>query len=85
MQREIAVGERREQWQPQFQSYMYSQSNSGCHFRKLKARTSLLKRFERFDERRRSSFELWALKQRSKMSPQVGLAVYTLYVLQRNK
>ena len=39
---------------------------------KLKARTSLL---PRFSEKRRSSFELWALKQRSKMSPQVGLAV----------
>ena len=39
---------------------------------KLKARTSLL---PRFSEKRGSSFELWALKQHSKMSPQVGLAV----------
>ena len=39
---------------------------------KLEARTSLL---PRFDEKRRSSFELWALKQHSKKSPQVGLAV----------
>jgi len=39
---------------------------------KLKARTSLL---PRFSEKRRSSFELWALKQHSKMSPQVGSAV----------
>ena len=37
---------------------------------KLKARTSLL---PRFSEKRRSSFDLWALKQLSKMSPQVGL------------
>jgi len=41
---------------------------------KLKARTSLL---PHFTEKRLSSFELWALKQHSKMSPQVGLAVYT--------
>jgi len=41
---------------------------------KLKARTSLL---PRFSEKRRSSFELWALNQQSKMSPQVGLAVHT--------
>ena len=53
---------------------MYSQSHLGCHFEssKLKAQTSLL---PRFSEKRRSSFELWALKQHSKMSPQVGLAV----------
>jgi len=50
----------------------YSQSHLGCHFRKLKARTSLL---PRFNEKRRSSFELGDLKQHSKMSPQVGLAV----------
>jgi len=43
----------------------------------LKARTSLL---PRFDEKRRSSFELWALKQHSKMSPQVGLAVPQIHV-----
>jgi len=40
---------------------------------KLKDRMSLL---PRFSEKRRSSFELWALKQHSKMSPQVGLAVH---------
>ena len=40
---------------------------------KLKARTSLL---PRFSEKRLLSFELWALKQHSKMSPQVGLAVH---------
>jgi len=40
---------------------------------KLKARTSLL---PRLSEKRRWSFDLWALKQHSKMSPQVGLAVY---------
>jgi len=39
---------------------------------KLKARTSLL---PRFSEKRPSSFELRDLKQHSKMSPQVGLAV----------
>jgi len=37
----------------------YSQSHLGWHFQKLKARTSLL---PRFSEKRRSSFELWALK-----------------------
>ena len=42
------------------------------HNSKLKARTSLL---PRFTEKRGSSFELWALKQHSKMSPQMGLAV----------
>ena len=47
---------------------------------KLKARTSLLPRFTRTSlftepwQKRRSSFELWALKQRSKMSPQVRSA-----------
>ena len=40
----------------------------------LKARTSLL---SCFSEKRRLSFELWALKQHSKMSPQVGSAVST--------
>jgi len=39
---------------------------------KLKARTILL---PRFSEKRRSSFDLWALKELSKMSPHVGLAV----------
>jgi len=43
---------------------------------KLKARMSLS---PRFSEKRRSSFELWALKQYSKMSPQVGLAVCLLW------
>ena len=53
----------------------YSQSHLGWHFRKLfqssklKARTSL---FTETLQKRRSSFELWALKQHSKMSPQVG-------------
>ena len=46
---------------------------------KLKARTSLL---PRFSEKRRSSFELWALKELSKMSPQVGLAVHVWHELQ---
>ena len=41
---------------------------------KLKAITSLL---PRFSGKRPSSFELRALKQHSKMSPQVGLAVHT--------
>jgi len=40
---------------------------------KLKARTSLL---PRFSVKRRSNFELWALQLHSKMSPQVGWAVY---------
>jgi len=43
---------------------------------KLKARTS---RLPRFSEKRRSNFELWALKQHSKMSPQVGLAVLAMH------
>ena len=53
----------------------YSQSHVGWNFRKLfqssklKDRTSLLLRFR---EKRRSSFELWALKEFSKMSPHVG-------------
>ena len=44
----------------------------------LKARTSLL---PHFNEKRRSSFELWALNQHLKMSPQVGSAVqmYQMY------
>ena len=44
---------------------------------KLKSRTSLL---PRFSEKRHSSssFELWALKQCSKMSPQVGSAVSSI-------
>ena len=41
---------------------------------KLKAWTSLL---PRFSEKRRSSFELWALEEHSKMWPQVGSAVST--------
>jgi len=57
---------------------MYSRSHLGRHLRilfqrsKLKARTYLL---HRFSEKRHSIFELWALKELSKMSPQVGLAV----------
>jgi len=57
----------------------YSQSHVGWHFRKLKARTSLLPRVS--DWRRWSfelwalSFEFWVLKQQSKVSLQVGLAV----------
>jgi len=42
----------------------------------LKARTSLL---PRFSKKTLSSVELWALEQHSKMSPQVGSAVY-IYV-----
>jgi len=42
---------------------------------KLKARTPVL---PRFNEKRRSSFELWALKELSKMSPHVGQAVRML-------
>ena len=58
---------------------MHSQSHLGWHFRKLfqssklKARTSL---FTGMWQTRRSSFEPWALKQHSKMSPQVGSAVH---------
>jgi len=54
-------------------------SHLGWHFRmlfqssKLKARTSLL---PRFSEKRRSRFELWALKELSKMPSHVGLAVF---------
>ena len=61
----------------------YSQSHLGWHFEssKLKARTSLL---AHFGEKRRSSFELWALKHHSKMSPQVELAVLT-YLFSGNK
>jgi len=60
--------------------YEYSQSHVGWHFwklfqsSKLKDRTSL---FTETWQKRRSSFELWALKQLSKMSPQVGSAVST--------
>ena len=46
----------------------------------LKARTSLL---PRSSGKVRSSFELLALKQHSKMSPRVGLAVYGLSLRQR--
>ena len=58
---------------------MYSASHLGWHFRmlfqssQLKARTSLLPRFSR---KRRSSFELRALKAFSKMWPHVGLALH---------
>ena len=61
------------------QTYIYSQSHLGWHFQKLKAQSSKLKGrmslLPRFIEKRRSSFEFWALKQHSKMSPQVELAV----------
>jgi len=52
----------------------YSQSHLGVILErsKLKARTSFL---PRFSENRHASFEIWTLKQHSKMSPQVGLAV----------
>ena len=59
-------------------SCRYNQSQVGWHFRKLfqswklRARTSLL---PRFSEKRRSSFELWALKELSKISSHLGLAV----------
>jgi len=44
----------------------------------LKARTSLL---PRFSKKRLSSFELWASKQHSKISPQVGLAVQNIFLV----
>ena len=43
---------------------------------KVKVRTTLL---PGFSENRRSSIESWALKQDSKMSPQVGLAVHAWF------
>jgi len=52
----------------------YSQSHLGCYFRKFKVQNSKVS-FTTFQWKRRSSFELWALKQYSKMSPQVGLTV----------
>ena len=58
--------------------FMYSQSHLGWHFRmlfqssKLKASTSL---FTETWQKRRSSFELWALK----MSPHLGLAVLGIW------
>jgi len=57
---------------------MYSQSHLGKHFRmlfqnsKFKARTSLL---PRFSEKKRLSFQLSALKELTKMTPQVAFAV----------
>ena len=48
---------------------------------KLKARMSLL---PRFSEKRRSSFELWALKQHSKMSPVWGVGGKPKIVAKRN-
>jgi len=55
--------------------WWYSLSHLGSNaVSKLKARTSLL---PRFSEKRRSSFELWALKEHSKISPHVRLPVYT--------
>jgi len=59
-------------------SIIYSQSH-GCDIfesSKLKGRTSLL---PRFSEKRRSSSELLALKQHSKMSP--WLYMYSFYVV----
>ena len=44
---------------------------------KIKARTSLS---PRFSDKRRSSFEVWALKELSKMSPQMGLAVLDSFI-----
>ena len=61
--------------------YMYSQSHLKRHFRKLFQRSKLKAWTSLFTEtwqKRRSSFELWALKQLSKMSHQVGSAVYIL-------
>ena len=65
----------------------YSQSHHvGWDFRelfqssKLKARTAL---FTETWRKGRSSFELWALKQHSNMSPQVGLADYEVVSLCR--
>jgi len=65
---------------PSSKSLMYSQSHLGWHFRKLKAQSSnvsfaTFRVLPLFSQKRRSSFELWALKQHAKMSPQVGLAV----------
>jgi len=59
---------------PRHKSWATANSTWGVSFEisRLKAWTSLL---PRFSEKRPSSFELWALKQHSKMSPQVGLAV----------
>ena len=51
----------------------YSQSHVGWHFGKLKAQSSNVS-FATFQWKQ--TFELWALKELSKMSPQVGLAVY---------
>jgi len=57
----------------------YSQSHLGWHFQmlfqssKIKAQTSL---WPRFSEKRRSSFEPWASRELSQMSPHVGFAVY---------
>ena len=58
-------------------------STWGWHFRmlfrtsKLKTRRSVL---PRFIEKRPSSFELWALKLLSKMSPQMGLVMLSLFL-----
>jgi len=67
--------------------HSYSQSHVGWHFQKLfqssklKAQTSL---FTESWQKRCSSFELWALKQHSKMSPQVGSAVVVTHLQERN-
>jgi len=60
------------------ESFMYSHSHSGWNLRKVKAPSSNVSFvFFFFNEERRSSLELWASQQHSKMSPQApGLAVH---------
>jgi len=53
--------------------FRYSQSHLGRHFRKLKAQSSNVS-FSTFQWK--ETFELWALKQHSKIWPRVGLAVH---------
>jgi len=65
----------RDMTHPHMTSLYYSPSHLGWHFRKLFKSSKLKARMSLFTEtrqKRRSSFELWALKQHSKMSPQVG-------------
>jgi len=54
-------------------------SSTRKHFRMLFQSSKLSSNvfLPRFSEKRRSSFELWALKELSKISPQVGLALQT--------
>ena len=61
-------------WQPIPLGVTFSNAARLFQSSKLEARTSL---WPRFSEKSRSSFELWALKELLKMSPHVGLAVYT--------